>query len=31
MIVVILQLNGVADYIALSGMFGVNASMILGA
>jgi len=29
MIVVILQLNGVADYIALSGMFGVNASMIL--
>jgi hypothetical protein len=24
MIVVILQLNGVADYIALSGMFGVN-------
>ena len=29
MIIVILQLNGVADYIALSGMFGVNASMIL--
>jgi hypothetical protein len=29
MIVVILQLNGVSDYIALSGMFGVNASMIL--
>ena len=29
MIVVIMQLNGVADYIALSGMFGVNASMIL--
>ena len=29
MIVVIRQLNGVADYIALSGMFGVNASMIL--
>ena len=29
MIVVILQLNGVADYIALLAVFGVNASMIL--
>ena len=29
MIVVILQLNGVADYIALLAIFGVNASMIL--
>jgi hypothetical protein len=29
MIVVILQLNGVADYIALLAAFGVNASMIL--
>ena len=29
MIVVIMQLNGVTDYIALIGMFGVNASMIL--
>lgn len=29
MIVVILQLNGVADYIALFAAFGVNASMIL--
>lgn len=29
MIIVILQLNGVADYIALLGIFGVNASMIL--
>jgi hypothetical protein len=29
MIVVILQLNGVADYIALIAVFGVNASMIL--
>jgi hypothetical protein len=29
MIIVILQLNGVADYVALLGIFGVNASMIL--
>jgi len=29
MIVVILQLNGVSDYIALLGAFGVNVSMIL--
>jgi len=29
MIVVILQLNGVADYIALLGVFGVNVCMIL--
>jgi hypothetical protein len=29
MIIVILQLNGVADYIALLAIFGVNASMIL--
>ncbi len=29
MIVIILQLNGVADYIALLAIFGVNASMIL--
>ena len=29
MIVIILQLNGVADYIALLAVFGVNASMIL--
>ena len=29
MIVIILQLNGVADYIALFAIFGVNASMIL--
>ena len=29
MIVVILQLNGVADYVALLAVFGVNASMIL--
>lgn len=29
MIVVILQLNGVADYIALLAIFGVNASMIM--
>ncbi|HAN07607.1 MAG TPA: hypothetical protein DCP89_03825 [Acidimicrobiaceae bacterium] len=29
MIVVILQLNGTADYIALLGIFGVNVSMIL--
>ena len=29
MIVVILQLNGVSDYIALIAIFGVNASMIL--
>lgn len=29
MIVVIMQLNGVADYIALFAIFGVNASMIL--
>jgi len=29
MIVVILQLNGVADYIALLAVFGVNAAMIL--
>jgi hypothetical protein len=29
MIVVILQLNGVTDYIALAGMFAVNMSMIL--
>ena len=29
MIVVILQLNGVKDYVALAGMFGVNVSMIL--
>jgi hypothetical protein len=29
MIVVILQLNGVSDYIALLAVFGVNASMIL--
>jgi hypothetical protein len=29
MIIVILQLNGVSDYIALLGIFGVNVSMIL--
>jgi hypothetical protein len=29
MIVIIMQLNGVADYIALLAIFGVNASMIL--
>lgn len=29
MIVIIMQLNGVADYIALLAVFGVNASMIL--
>ena len=29
MIIVILQLNGTADYIALLGVFGVNVSMIL--
>jgi hypothetical protein len=29
MIVLILQLNGVADYVALAGLFAVNASMIL--
>jgi hypothetical protein len=29
MIIIILQLNGVADYIALLAIFGVNASMIL--